>query len=85
MMDAPNIKAIFMARGGYGASQLLDQLSFNRMRRHPKWVIGFSDATALHIALNNAGSESIHGPMMSTLGSQEESGAFLHAALFNEG
>lgn len=85
MMDAPNIKAIFMARGGYGASQLLDQLSFNRMRRHPKWVIGFSDATALHIALNNAGIESIHGPMMSTLGSQEESGAFLHAALFNEG
>ena len=66
MMDAPNIKAIFMARGGYGASQLLDQLSFNRMRRHPKWVIGFSDATALHIALNNAGIESISTKGMTT-------------------
>lgn len=85
MMDNPSIKAIFMARGGYGASQLLDQLSLNRMRRHPKWVIGFSDATAIHIALNNAGIESIHGPMMSTLGHQEESGEALHAALFNEG
>lgn len=85
MMDSPGIKAIFMARGGYGASQLLDRLSFGRMRRHPKWVIGFSDATALHIALNNAGIESIHGPMMSTLGNQEESGAALHSVLFNEG
>lgn len=85
MMDSPNIKAIFMARGGYGASQLLDKISFNRMRRHPKWVIGFSDATALHIALNNAGIETIHGAMMSTLGHQEESGETLHAALFNEG
>lgn len=85
MMDSPNIKAIFMARGGYGASQLLDKISFNRMRRHPKWVIGFSDATALHIALNNVGIETIHGAMMSTLGHQEESGEALHSALFNEG
>lgn len=85
MMDSPNIKAIFMARGGYGASQLLDKVSFNRMRRHPKWVIGFSDATALHIALNNVGIETIHGAMMSTLEHQEESGAALHAALFGDG
>ncbi len=48
MLDAPNIKAIMCARGGYGAVHIIDQLNFRRYIANPKWVIGFSDITVLH-------------------------------------
>ena len=60
-------RAIFCARGGYGAMRLLPRLEPARLLHPPKWVIGFSDATALHAALNGAGLVTVHGPLVSTL------------------
>ncbi len=60
-LDDPTIKAVFSLRGGYGTTRIVDQLDFTRFLRNPKWVIGFSDITALHIRLHNLGVASVHG------------------------
>ena len=63
MLDDPSIKAIFPIRGGYGVSRLLDSLNFSGFVSSPKWIIGFSDITALLCELDSMGYASVHGPM----------------------
>jgi len=63
MIDDPSIKAIFPIRGGYGVSRLLDSLDFTGFVSSPKWVVGFSDITALLCELDSIGYASIQGPM----------------------
>ena len=62
-LDNPNIKAIWCARGGYGSVRILDKLDYSKFKEQPKWLIGYSDITALHNQIHNAGFESIHGIM----------------------
>lgn len=62
-MDDPDVRAILCSRGGYGAVHLLERLDFTRLARSPKWLIGFSDITALHAAFQRAGFASLHAPM----------------------
>ena len=57
------VKAIICSRGGDGAVQVLQRIPLDEFRRHPKWVMGFSDATALHSAEVSAGVMSIHCSM----------------------
>jgi muramoyltetrapeptide carboxypeptidase len=66
----PEIKAIFCARGGYGAMRLLPRLaSWASERTLPsKPLIGFSDITALHQWLQSNGIASIHAPVLTQLG-----------------
>lgn len=66
-LDDPEIKCILAARGGYGISDLLDHLDFTSFKKHPKWMVGFSDLTALLLHLNSLGYEAVHGPMVKTL------------------
>ncbi|WP_255518161.1 LD-carboxypeptidase [Fulvivirga sp. M361] len=63
MIDLSSVNCIFCARGGYGMTRILDDLDLSPLQKSPKWIIGFSDITALHLALNKAGIESIHGLM----------------------
>jgi len=67
-MDDPTIKAILFARGGYGTVRLLDKLDLGKFSKSPKWLIGFSDMTALfsHIG-HHCKIQTIHGPMALTL------------------
>lgn len=51
LIDDPTVKAIMCARGGYGVQRVLDGLSLTRLKDRPKWIIGFSDITALHLHL----------------------------------
>jgi len=69
----PEIDAIFPGTGGYGTMRILDRLDYAYIREHPKPVIGFSDITALHAALNRrAGLITFHSPApMWGLGSPE--------------
>lgn len=61
------VKAILCLRGGYGSARVLDKLDYGNIARHPKQLIGYSDVTALHIALGEKSSLStVHGPMMSS-------------------
>lgn len=73
----PDIKAVICSRGGYGAVHILQQLDSLYMRVEPKWLVGFSDVTALHALMNRFGIMSIHGPMPITFDSDEESTALL--------
>src|SRR5690606_21943446 len=62
-MDDPTISAIWCARGGYGTVRILDMLDYTKFEKKPKWVIGYSDITALHSQLHNKGFESMHAMM----------------------
>ena len=66
-LDNPNIKAIWCARGGYGTVRMIDKLDYTKYKDNPKWVIGYSDITAIHNQLNIEGSESIHAMMCTSL------------------
>ncbi len=66
-----NVKAIMCSRGGYGAIHLLEKLDRLPLRDNPKWVIGFSDISAIHALLAKHGITSIHGSMTSHLAKTE--------------
>lgn len=64
MLDDPHLKAILCARGGWGTSRILDELDFKTFQKSPKWIIGFSDITALHShLLARYKIASLHAPM----------------------
>jgi muramoyltetrapeptide carboxypeptidase len=59
------VKAVFAIRGGYGASQLLDRIDYDLIRANPKIFLGYSDITALHLAIQKrAGMVTFHGPIV---------------------
>lgn len=62
-LENPEFKAILCARGGYGCGQLLADFSHSLVANNPKWMIGFSDVSALLALWYKSGIASIHGPM----------------------
>ncbi len=62
-LDDSTVKAVIFYKGGYGAIRTLDHLDLSGLRRHPKWLVGYSDITTMHYALRKIGVESIHGAM----------------------
>jgi len=63
MMDDPEVKAIIIARGGYGTVHVIDHLDFTHYLQQPKWIAGYSDITVLHAHLNTLGIPTIHSTM----------------------
>jgi muramoyltetrapeptide carboxypeptidase len=60
----PEIEAVWCIRGGYGAARLLPDIDYQLIRRNPKPLIGYSDVTALHIAIHQrTGLVTFHGPV----------------------
>lgn len=60
---------IIFARGGYGMTRILDRIDLKALRRHPKLLVGYSDVTALFMALQSEGPYPVlYGPMVSELG-----------------
>jgi len=84
MVNDPSIKAIVSARGGYGTTRILDQIDFTEFHKHPKWIVGFSDITALHLKMLAMGVQSVHGTMPILFGKHDskESVESLKKALF---
>lgn len=60
-------RAIVCARGGYGCTRILDALRWDALLAAPKWLVGFSDITAIHSSLQQRGLASVHGPNVSQL------------------
>jgi muramoyltetrapeptide carboxypeptidase len=85
MMDDENVKAILCARGGYGLSRIIGHLDFTALKRNPKWIIGFSDITVLHAALQKNQIMSIHGPMAAAFNKGAEGAPYVQAlnSIFN--
>lgn len=67
-LNDPEIKAIVCTRGGYGSAMLLDPMTREDFNRHPKWIVGYSDITALHSAMVCSGMMSLHANMGGALG-----------------
>jgi len=67
-LAAPGVRAVLAARGGYGASRFVHTLDWEGFARDPRWIIGFSDVTALHVEAARAGVASIHGNNLTALG-----------------
>lgn len=63
MVDNKNINAIICARGGYGSTRIVDSINFDALKNNPKWIVGFSDITAIHLKLFSLGYQSIHSTM----------------------
>lgn len=68
MIADPDVRAILMARGGYGLTRILPRLDASALARDPKPIIGFSDGTALLAWAYAAGVRGIHGPIAAQLG-----------------
>ncbi|WP_142784390.1 S66 peptidase family protein [Changchengzhania lutea] len=66
-LDDSKISAIWCARGGYGTVRILDKLNYSKFKQNPKWIIGYSDITALHNQIHNNGYQSIHALMCTSL------------------
>jgi muramoyltetrapeptide carboxypeptidase len=62
--DDTAVKAVFCSRGGYGVSRIIDRIDFSALKKNPKWYVGFSDVTVLHLWLNRVcGLVSLHAEM----------------------
>lgn len=87
LMTDPGVDAVLCARGGYGSLRILAAIDYDAIRRRPKPLVGFSDATALLVALAaRCRCPVVHGPMVTTLaGAAPESLQALAAALRGEG
>lgn len=64
LLDDPEVKALWCARGGYGTVRIIDSLDFSRFARQPKWIVGYSDITVLHSHIHRRlAIETLHATM----------------------
>ncbi len=64
----PDVMAVLCARGGYGASRYAHRIDWALLRQAPRWLVGFSDVTALHVEIARQGVASLHGCNVTALG-----------------
>ena len=67
-LAGPDVSAVIAARGGYGITRIASDVDFGVLRRAPKWLVGFSDVTALHVEAQAAGVASLHAHHAAGLG-----------------
>jgi muramoyltetrapeptide carboxypeptidase len=80
MMDDKHVHAILCARGGYGMSRIIDDLNFKKFKKHPKWIIGYSDITVLHSHLYaNYNIASLHAPMAAAFNDGEAGNPYIQS------
>jgi muramoyltetrapeptide carboxypeptidase len=64
MLDDEEVSAILFGRGGYGLSRIIDDISFKKFRKSPKWILGYSDISLLHAHIySNYEIATAHAPM----------------------
>jgi muramoyltetrapeptide carboxypeptidase len=69
-LNDPECRGILCARGGYGGARLLEDWSWKATR--PKWLIGFSDITALLMSLSQQGVSGLHAPLLTTIAAEPD-------------
>lgn len=82
--DQKDIKAVLCSRGGYGLVQIIDDVDFSHFELYPKWLIGFSDITILHLAIAAYDISSLHGVMAKDISANGEAANRLQQLLFGE-
>lgn len=85
MLNHPEVKAIWCARGGYGTVRIVEAINFSEFINHPKWIVGYSDITVLHSHLHGLGFATLHAQMPFEIGKKsKETKETLYKALFGE-
>ncbi|MBO9631970.1 MAG: LD-carboxypeptidase [Chitinophagaceae bacterium] len=80
MLDDDSVKAILCGRGGYGVGRIIDQISFRSFKKHPKWIIGFSDITVLHAHIySNYKIATLHAPMAAAFNDEGYKGEYVQS------
>lgn len=78
MINNDDVKAILCARGGYGTVRIIDRISFKKLRKTPKWIIGYSDITVLHMHVyKKTGIASLHSPMAAAFNDKEHTNEYV--------
>ncbi len=83
-LDNPEIDAILCVRGGYGLIRIINNIDFSGFYKYPKWIMGYSDVTILHLALNNLKIASLHSQMCSDFIQERKSTEYLLDFLINK-
>jgi muramoyltetrapeptide carboxypeptidase len=81
-LNDQSIKAIIIARGGYGTVKLIESLDFSEFKKYPKWLVGYSDVTVLHNAIHKQGIATLHATMPLNFDRSKEATKSLVDALF---
>lgn len=64
LIDDETVKAIIFGKGGYGTMRIIDQVNWDKFKMRPKWLVGYSDLTVVHLHLHsNLNICTIHGDM----------------------
>ncbi len=85
MFKDPEVKGVFCIRGGYGSIQILDYVNYELIRENPKVFLGYSDITALHLAISKfSGLVTFHGPVMTSAFTDFTMNSFKHIIMSNE-
>lgn len=71
----PHVGALWSARGGYGTMRYLDALPPDALAKDPRWIVGYSDITALHLWANQQGVASLHAPLISGIAKHSAPGS----------
>ncbi len=77
-------KAILIAGGGYGTLRIIDSVNFSPLKKHPKWLIGYSDTTVIHSRLQKLNIACIHGTMAFQFPKNKIATTSIKKLLFNE-
>src|SRR6056297_244268 len=85
MLDNPEISAIICARGGYGTARLLENIDWSAFKENPKWILGYSDITALHNTISRMEIMSLHGIMPVNIKDDESKTALQEAVKLMSG
>lgn len=83
-LNDKSISAVIIARGGYGTVRLMEHVDFTEFKRHPKWVVGYSDVTVLHSAIHNIGVATLHATMPLNFSKNQEATRSLIKALLGK-
>lgn len=79
------IKAIIIARGGYGTVRIIDAIDFSKLKTNPKWIIGYSDVTVLHSHIHrHINIPTLHATMPINFSKNKEAIETLRKCLFGE-
>lgn len=83
-LNDPEVNAIIIARGGYGTVKLIDRVDFTEFKKHPKWMVGYSDVTVLHNAIHQQGIATLHATMPLNFDKSKSATESMIAALFGK-
>lgn len=85
LLDDSSINAIIFGKGGYGTMRIIDKVNWEQFMSNPKWLIGYSDITTIHLHVHsNLGIPSMHANMSSGISASNASAKSLKDALFGK-